>query len=181
MFFMLIFVVEKETITKQTITIMRTLFDNYNTNDEIWLKYFKEYCEENGIEMPADAEYSDEFCEWQSEVRDMEWEDLLYNIESAWDSDVPCVVTGTVGRWNGRFEIELKAFHTLKESIYACVSNMDYVILTEDKGVIKIEVIHHDGRNYFEIHKLNKKGLEAYCNDEDLNNKKYYKKFDLNF
>lgn len=161
---------------------MRTLFDNYNINDEAWLEAYKEHCEINEIEMPNDAENSTEFYEWQSEMFSMEWNDLLDNIESNWDNDVNCVVTGTVGRWNGTFEIEPKAFPSLRIAINTCASNMDYVIVTEDEGIIKVEAIHHDGRNNFEIHKLNSKGLEAYCNDEDLNNEEYYEKFDdINF
>lgn len=157
---------------------MRTLFDNYNINDEAWLEDYKEHCEINEIEMPTNAENSTEFYEWQSEMFSMEWEDLLDNIESDWNNDVNCVVTGKVGRWNGTFEIEPKAFPSLRIAINTCVSNMDYVIVTEDEGIIKVEAIHHDGRNNFEIHKLNSKGLEAYCNDEDLNNEEYYEKFE---
>lgn len=157
---------------------MRTLFDNYNINDEAWLEAYKEHCEINEIEMPTDVENSNEFYEWQSEMLSMEWEDLLGNIESNWDNDVNCVVTGKVGRWNGTFDIEPKAFPSLRIAINTCASNMDYVIVTEDEGIIKVEAIHHDGRNNFEIHKLNSKGLEAYCNDEDLDNEEYYEKFE---
>ena len=157
---------------------MRTLFDNFNINDEAWFEDYKEHCEINEIEMPTDAENSNEFYEWQSEMLSMEWNDLLDNIESNWNNDVNCVVTGTVGRWNGTFEIEPKAFPSLRIAINTCASNMDYVIVTEDEGIIKVEAIHHDGRNNFEIHKLNSKGLEAYCNDEDINNEEYYEKFD---
>ena len=161
---------------------MRTLFDNYNTNIEGSLEYFKEYCEANEIKIPNDAENSNDFYEWQSEMLSIAWNDLLDNIESNWSNDVNCVVTGKVGRWNGTFEIEPKAFPSLRIAINTCASNMDYVIVTEDEGIIKVEAIHHDGRNNFEIHKLNSKGLEAYCNDEDLNNEEYYEKFDdINF
>lgn len=160
---------------------MRTLFDNYTTNIEGELEYFKDYCEVNGIKFPADAENSNEFYEWQSESSSIAWNDLINEIENDRDSDVNCVVTGKIGRWTGTVEIVPKAFPSLKSAINTCVFNMDYVIVTEDEGIIKVETIHHDGRNNFEIHKLNGKGLEAYCNDEDLNNEEYYEKFDLKF
>lgn len=160
---------------------MRTLFDNYTTNIEAELEYFKDYCEANEIEVPADAENSNEFYEWQSESLSIAWNDLINEIENDKDSNVNCVVTGKLGRWNGTAEIVPKAFPSLKAALYTCVFNMDYVIVTEDEGIIKVETIHHDGRNNFEIHKLNGKGLEAYCNDEDLNNEEYYEKFDLKF
>lgn len=160
---------------------MRTLFDNYTTNIEAELEYFKEYCEANEIEMPNDAENSNEFYEWQSEMLSIAWNDLLDNIESNWNNDIKCVVTGKIGRWNGTFEIKPKAFPSLTNAINTCVFNMDYVIVTEDEGVIKVETIHHDGRNNFEIHKLNKEGLEAYCNDEEFAKEEYYEKFDIKF
>lgn len=43
---------------------MRTLYDNYNTNYEGSFEYYKEYCEVNEIEMPTDAENSNDFYEW---------------------------------------------------------------------------------------------------------------------
>lgn len=160
---------------------MRTLFDNYTTNVEAELEYFKDYCEANEIEFPADAENSNEFYEWQSESLAIAWDDLINEIENDKDSNVICVVTGSLGLWHGRRDIEPKVFPSLKSAINECVANMDYVILTEDEGVIKVEAIHHDGRNNFEIHKLNKKGFIAYCNDEDFNNEECYEKFDIKF
>ena len=160
---------------------MRTLFDNYTTNVEAELEYFKDYCEANEIEFPADAENSNEFYEWQSESLSIAWNDLINEIENDKDSNVLCVVTGTVGRWYGTFEIEPKAFPSLKAALNTCVSNMDYVIVREDEGVIKVEAIHHDGNNNFIIHKLNKEGFKAYCNDEEFTKEECYEKFDINF
>ena len=160
---------------------MRTLFDNYTTNVEAELEYFKDYCEVNGIEFPADAENSNEFYEWQSESLSIAWNDLINEIENDKDSNVICVVTGKLGRWNGTVEIVPKVFPSLKDAINTCVFNMDYVIATEDEGIIKVETIHHDGRNNFEIHKLNKQGFIAYCNDEEFAKEECYEKFDLKF
>ena len=160
---------------------MRTLFDNYTTNVEAELEYFKDYCEANEIEFPADAENSNEFYEWQSESLSIAWNDLINEIENDKDSNVICVVTGTLGLWNGRHGIEPKVFPSLKDAINECVSNMDYVIVTEDEGEILVKAIHHDGNNNFIIHKLNKQGFIAYCNDEEFDKEECYEKFDLKF
>ena len=167
---------------QQTITTMRkmkNLYNNYDINDEAWVEAFKEHCKINEIELPSDAENSGEFYDWQSDQLSMEWEDFLTNLENDKENNVNCVVTGNIGRWNGNFDIEAKAFASLKAAVLACVSNMDYVVINEIDGTIDIEAIHHDGTNIFKIHKLNKNGLDAYCNDEEFDKEEYYEKFDI--
>lgn len=159
---------------------MRTLYDNYNTNYEGSFEYYKEYCEVNEIEMPTDAENSNDFYEWVADQQQMAWDDLMFLLECD-ECDVTCVVTGSLGLWNGRRGIEPKAFSSLKSAIYACVNGSDYAIITEDDGEILVKAIHHDGDNNFIIRKLNKEGHEAYCNDEEFAKEEYYEKFDIKF
>ena len=158
---------------------MKNLYNNYDINDEAWFEAYKEHCEINEIEMPEDAENSTDFYDWQSDMLQMEWEDFITNLENDKENNVNCVVTGKLGRWNGTFEIDAKAFPTLKSAVLACVSNCDNVVINEIDGTIDIEAMHHDGTNIFKIHKLNKSGLEAYCNDEDFDKEEYYEKFNI--
>ena len=155
---------------------MRTLYDNYNTNEKDLYEIYKENCELN--ERPIAGENSNDFWEWVADQQSMEWDDLMFNLESA-ECNVNCVVTGSLGLWNGRRGIEPKAFPSLKSAIYACVNGCDYAIITEDDGEILVKVIHHDGNNNFIIRKLNKEGLEAYCNDEEVAKEEYSEKFDI--
>ena len=160
---------------------MKNLFNNYDINNEDWVEAFKEHCEINEIELPTDVENSCEFYDWLNDQFSMMWEDFLTNLENDTENNVECVVTGKVGRWNGTFDIEAKPFDNLKRAVEACVSNCDFVIISEINGTIDIEAIHHDGTDIFKIHKLNEKGLDAYSIDLDLNNEKYFDKFNINW
>lgn len=154
---------------------MITLFDNYNYNLDEYYESYKEYCIDNDITNIGDID-SNEFYSWLNETFNIEFDDLLMNLKYDKENNVDCVVTGKVGRWNGNFEIECKHFNTLKDAIFACIENCEYYIITEDNGIINIISIHHDGRNNFDIHKLNKKGYDAPYNT-NLNNEKYWDKF----
>ena len=156
---------------------MRNLYNNYDINESDWYEAYRLHCVCNDIK-PKDED-SAEYYEWQGEILKMEWEDLMTNLKADTKNNVDCVVTGKVGRWNGTFDIEAKHFPTLEDAIIACVKDCDYIVINEINGMIDIEAIHHDGHNYFTIHKLNEKGYDAHCEDEELNNEEYFDKFNI--
>lgn len=158
---------------------MKTLYNNYDINYSIWFSEFEEHCILNGIDHTQYTEESEKFYEWVQDTLAMEWDDLLTNIKYDKKNNVDCVVVGTVGRWNGNFDIEPKHFSTLRDALIACVQNCDYIVITEEDGAIKVKGVHHDATNYFTIHKLNEKGYDAHCEDEDLNNEEFYDKFNI--
>ena len=133
----------------------RVLFDNYDIEDE-------EYDQ---------LEYM--------------WDDFISELdEYEYKNDTKCVVIGSVGRWNGRFNIEISYFDTLKDAILKCIEKCDYYTITEENGVIKITARHHDGSNEFEIRKLTKLGIEAYeeeygFDQNDLKHKEYFDMFEI--
>lgn len=133
----------------------RVLFDNYNVEDE----------EYDQIEYMWD--------EFMSELDEYEY-----------NNNTECVVIGSVGRWNGRFNIEVSYFDTLKDAILKCIGECDYYTITEENGVIKITARHHDGSNEFEIRRLTKLGIEAYeeeyaFDQNDLKHKEYFDMFEI--
>lgn len=159
----------------------RTLYDNYDINYTEWFEAFKEYCMDNDIDHTQYNEDSERFLNWLYDSLSMDWDDLMTNIKYDKDNNVDCVVTGSLGLWNGRHDIDAKHFPTLDKAINACVSGCDCIIIAENEGVINIKGIHHDGTNYFEIHKLNEKGYDAHCDDKELNDEKYFDKFNFGF
>ena len=159
----------------------RTLYDNHNINYTEWFKAFKEHCMDNDIDHTQYDEDSEYFLNWLYNSLSMDWDDLMTNIKYDKDNNVDCVVVGSLGLWDGRHDIDTKHFSTLDRAINTCVSGCDYIVITENEGVIHIKGIHHDGTNNFEIHKLNDKGYDAHCDDKDLNNEKYFDKFDFWF
>jgi hypothetical protein len=157
----------------------RTLYDNHNINYTEWFEAFKEYCMDNDIDHTQYNEESERFINWLYDSLSMDWDDLMTNIKHDKDNNVDCIVTGSLGLWDGRHDIDAKHFPTLDRAIVACVSGCDYITITENEGIVNIKGIHHDGTNNFEIHKLNAKGYDAHCEDKDLNNEKYFDKFKI--
>ena len=113
------------------------------------------------------------------------WDEFMSELdEYEYNNDTECVVIGSVGRWNGRFNIEVSYFDTLKDAILKCIEKCDYYTITVEDGVIHITARHHDGSNKFEIRKLTKLGIEAYeeeyaFDQNDLKHKEYFDMFEI--
>ena len=159
----------------------RTLFDNHDINYADWFEEFKDYCECNNIDHTQYDEDSEYFHNWIYDTLNMEWDDMMDNIHYDKNNNVDCVVVADLGLWYGRRN-SVKHFPRLKDGIDACITNCDYITITEEDGVLKIRASHHDGTNFFEIHKLNAKGYDAHCEyEEDLNREEYFDKFNFNW
>lgn len=128
---------------------MITYIDTYNHNGRTYDDY-KEWCSDNEIE-PA-GEESNEFYAWLGRENDFDWEDFEANLQYS-KVNGPVTVRGSLGLWWGRPTIEPKKFYTLWDAILACIDDAWDVIITLDKGVLKVQALHHDGRNVFTIHR----------------------------
>ena len=146
-----------------------------------WFEEFKEHCECNNIDYTQYDEYSDAFHDWVYDTISMYWDDMMANIKYDKDNNVGCVVVGTLGLWDGKHKIDAKYFPTLEKAIYACVTDSDYVTIYNNNGVIEVIGVHHDGCNCLKIHKLNDKGYDAYCDDEEFDKEEYFDKFNFNW
>ena len=155
----------------------KVLFDNRSINYDEWYSFYEEYCLDNDI-ICKDRE-SNDFYEWVGETLNMDWDDFFTNLKYDKDNNCECVVLGSLGLWYGRREIQAN-FVTLKEALYKCVGCGEYITISENNGVIEVIVSHHDGTNYFDIHKLNKKGIEL-VNKELLYKKHYHKRFNIQY
>lgn len=136
-----------------------TLYDNFNYDfDEYKEMYIDCNCDEDeDVEEISDSTIWD----YIYDCLDMEWDDLRLNIKHSKIADTPCVIVGNLGLWTGRHDIEPTTCDNLWAAIQKCVKNMDYVIVKQVCGHIEVTGIHHDGRNTFEIHLLNNKGISA--------------------
>lgn len=161
-------------------TKLKTLYDNYNIQYDEWFDGFLEFCEINDIPSNNFTQDSEEFFNWIHEELAIYWEDFKLNLKYDKENNSECVVIGSVGRWNGNFEIKPRKFNTLQEAIDKCVYNCDYIIIKEEMGVIRVIGIHHDGRHSFTIHRLNSKG----CHLQDttkLYKDCYHRKFNIQY
>lgn len=154
-----------------------TLYNNYDINYTEWFEEFNDYCEDNGIDHTQYDEDSEFFHNWVYDTLSMEWDDLMSNIKYDKNNNVDCIVVGSLGLWDGRHHIDPKHFPTLERAINACISGCDYIIITENDGVINIKGIHHDGTNQFNIYKLNEQGLEVDLDYDEFIIEKHTEKF----
>ena len=126
-----------------------TILDTYNYNGLTYEDYL-EFCEINEIE--PDDENSNAFYEWLAEERENAFGDLEMNLSFS-KFNGPVTVCGSLGLWWGRPTIEPKKFDTLWDAIVACAQDVDDIIVTLEKGILKVQGLHHDGRNVFTIHR----------------------------
>lgn len=156
----------------------KTIHDNYNINYEEWYHEFVDYCKENNLENIYDED-SDVFYNWVYDTLNMNLDDFFTNLKYDKENNTDCIITGTIGKWNGNFDIYPTKCNTLYDAIIKCIRECDYFVITENNGVIHITSMHHDGRNYFEIHKLNDLADDI---DEDLlTNEKYHSSFNIQY
>lgn len=155
------------------------LYDNYNTENYDYYDYYCEVCAEDEIE-PSDED-SPQYREWLWQTLQIEWESFMSNLKYDEENNVDCVVLGEVGLWYGRRDIEPTYFKTLKDAIYACIKDCDYITITQtEEGVIEVRASHHDGTHYFEIHKLNDDWFVE-CDEEEIDKPRFWGEFNVTF
>lgn len=140
---------------------MKTIFTNYNYDEymedaeEKLLNQMEEYEEEGE---PSEDEIYEEAA-WLCE------DDWCYYVRPGLEnyfSSNPCIVTGSVGLWDGRHRgglviQDIRDFDRL-------ITDCDYVeLIKDDDGHLNMRASHHDGTNYYEIKRLTDAGYEYYC------------------
>lgn len=117
--------------------------------DDFTYSEYLDWCEANG-QKPAD-ESSDEFQFWRYETAGDMFSEDISNLLASGYLQGPVVITGTVGRWNGRFDIPPEICSTFKEAYRKCSSEMLDVDVDYDTRCIHIAGHHHDATNYFDV------------------------------
>jgi hypothetical protein len=143
----------------------QTLLDTF-CPDYFDYEFYKNWCEDNDC-TPADRN-SQAFYDWYQSEREFDIESFFANLSYS-KLNLPCVVTGSVGRWDGRFEIKLHQFESVEEAIRKCWSGCDDVKVTKRASVLDVEAYHHDGCNYFEIRVLSDLGYDRYGRNGKVN------------
>jgi hypothetical protein len=156
-----------------------TYFDNYNIDFDEYKSAFQDSNEYTDEQMEEVSE--NDIWRWIDEELNFEWECFEDNIRYSDNNKNACVITGHLGLWLGKRDIEPTCCKTIWEAISKCVNNMDYVIVKQVNGHLEVTGIHHDGSNTFDIHLLNDKGYYAEerikqgWGTADLTNRTYHK------
>lgn len=133
-------------------TILTTSTDGFDYDD------YLDWCEANKQE-PA-SENSNEYLEWMYEEMLLNYESDLDNIKSCKQYNIPVVITGKLGLWDGTHEIMPVVCDNVHDAISKCVDGNDDCEVYFNDGLIEVHAHHHDGTNCFEIKALSAKGLK---------------------
>lgn len=107
------------------------------------------------------GEDSGDFQCWKEDETQTNYEDDMDNIKTCKQYNIPVLITGTVGRWNGNFEILPVHKDSVADAIKRCIGSDDLdVEVFFDDGKIEFYGHHHDATNHFTIRALSKKGYD---------------------
>ena len=108
---------------------------------------FMEDCEFNDLD-PG----TEDFNEWCARCARDDFDDFLDNLRYSKENDRPCIITGTLGLWDGRHEVIPVEMETLEAAVKRCIGESTETAegFLED-GVFTVKARHHDGTNVFTI------------------------------
>lgn len=115
------------------------------TRDEFEYSDYVEWCEINGL-MPQ-GEDSEAFHRWCNETSLSQYEDDVTNMKASSNLERHFVITGTVGRWNGCFDIVPEIERSFARAFDRCTSGADDVDVFCTERYIEVQGHHHDATN----------------------------------
>lgn len=142
---------------KARILLATTYFDStqYSMMD---YEDYADMCRDND-EKPY-PEGSQAYYEHISSLTDQDLDDFKDNLMYS-EYNLPCLMTGTLGLWNGRPDLCPVKYGSLLEGVKDIMSRSDCndweIRLTE--GALQLLGKHHDGTNTYTLHVLSAKGL----------------------
>lgn len=115
------------------------------TRDTFEYSDYVEWCEANGL-MPQ-GEDSEDFCRWCSETSLNQYEDDVTHMKASSNLERRFVITGTVGRWNGRFDVTPELERSFEVAFDRCTKGVDDVDVFCTERYIEVHGHHHDATN----------------------------------
>lgn len=123
---------------------------------------YEEYCDDNDIE--PQGEDSDDFIDWCYEEAEESYNCDMDNIRCCKQYNVPCIITGHLGLWDGRHEIAPEKVDSVYDAIIKCYGRdgLCKLKVNFEDGKIVVYYTHHDGTNIFNIYALSESGVKKY-------------------
>ncbi len=115
------------------------------TRDTFEYSDYVEWCEANG--KTPQGEDSEDFCRWCSDTSRSQYEDDITQMKTSGNLERRFVITGTVGRWNGRFDIRPEMESSFERAFDRCTSGADDVDVFCTDRYIEVHGHHHDATN----------------------------------
>lgn len=160
----------------------------YESDREVTMDEITEHCEANERDVPE--ENSSEYWDIVHDFHEWDWEDFEGNIKCSKILPGQCVITGTLGLWDGRHEI-IPVMMDMAEDPIAFFGrftrncgDFEMEIGYDEEGLF-VRVSHHDGTNRFRVLEVTDAGQRYldrcdYKGDEAdiLSSPKYTRKID---
>lgn len=108
------------------------------------------FCEIN--DLTPRGEDSEDFFRWKRDECAINFDEDLAQLKGSRHLKGPVVVTGTVGRWNGSFDIVPEVFPSFADA-YKKIAGRDILDIraSYDTRCIHVEAAHHDATNLFQV------------------------------
>lgn len=100
--------------------------DSINDYDALYKDYC-EWCRENGQIPQEDG--SNEYWDWVNREQGFAWQEFCDNINFSEYSDVPFVISGSLGLWYGRRQIQPVVQQSLYDAVLMCCKSDDNINL----------------------------------------------------
>ena len=127
-----------------------TIYKRENLNEE----NFIQWCKDNGYNV-EEMDFND----WLGCEEERQYECLLEQLN---EYAIECFVTGTLGLWWGKAEIEPTLTKSVNMALNMCIGSDVLEEVTMCDRYFEIVVSHHDGTNRFRVHPLSPVGLDRY-------------------
>lgn len=130
----------------------------YDSQADYSYEDYYEYCKDMGI--TAYPEGSEDYWDFIARQHEDDWDCFKDNMAYSKFKGQPCMITGSLGLWNGNPTIVPVLCDDIMEAIEKCLNNRFSFEcdITLNDGHIDVNIYHHDGTNCFEIWLLSKKG-----------------------
>ena len=99
-------------------------------------------------------------CPDECAVEDDILSDIMQGIKKTFE---PCILVGTVGRWNGTFN-GYRYCYDFKD-FQSAVGGYDDIIIRQIGTRLQFTLIHHDGRHEMELRRFDDEGLNNHNED----------------
>ena len=127
-----------------------TIYKRGNLNEEDFIQW----CKDNGYNI-AEMDF-DNWLYWEETSQYEGLQEYLNEYENE------CFVTGTLGLWWGKANIEPTKTKSVNMALNMCIGNDVLEEVTMHDRHIEIVVSHHDGTNRFRVYLLSPVGLDKY-------------------
>ena len=117
---------------------------------------YVEFCEMN--DLPVCGEDSNDYFNYLDDSRTEDYDAFFDKCSYEKQCNVPVVITGGLGLWNGKPVIVPVRCETVVDAIHRCLYKCDDMRIKYGNGIIYLRCFHHDGTNSFVIRPLTEKG-----------------------